>query len=210
MDNISGTTLFDESPNDNDGVITGATSVPGKIGNALSFDGINDVVQTGYLGATDTQGAVSFWATREDTGFNTIIGKGNSAVDADLLVIQVFPFSTSGQIRVVVDSGGVTDIARTTGSSIPVSSSNFFHCVVQSNGSSWEFWVDGVQRTLALDAGTNSGRWFGDVGNKDASIGGLDRLNPVYNKSKVDQVRFYDRPLTADEISELYNGGAGA
>ena len=44
-DSVSGTTVFDIA-NGNDGtLVNGATTAPGKVGNAFSFDGIDDFIQ---------------------------------------------------------------------------------------------------------------------------------------------------------------------
>ena len=45
----NGTVAYDSSGNGNDGnLINGPTWTDGKIGNALSFDGVNDMFNVGY------------------------------------------------------------------------------------------------------------------------------------------------------------------
>lgn len=46
MNEGSGNVIYDETGNNNDGTINGATWTTGLFGNALSFDGINDYVKT--------------------------------------------------------------------------------------------------------------------------------------------------------------------
>lgn len=60
MDNISGATLFDESPNSRDGTITGATTVTGIIGDGLNFDGSNDSVVAPHPQHTSLE-SMTFW-----------------------------------------------------------------------------------------------------------------------------------------------------
>jgi hypothetical protein len=62
MDELSGTTAYDVSGNENNGAITGALWDRGKYGGALSFDGVNDYVALNNLSLNNTNAVtVSFW-----------------------------------------------------------------------------------------------------------------------------------------------------
>jgi len=81
FDNISGTTVIDDSGNGNDGVITGALQVDGVIGRALQFDNIDDgvsIANQNFTGMTKyTMGAwvKPLGSHKHYTG--TVISSGN-------------------------------------------------------------------------------------------------------------------------------------
>lgn len=64
---------LDSSGNDNDGDVYGATAgVPGKFGNALSFDGVNDYVDCGNDASLDITTAITIeaWVYPKSAGLN--------------------------------------------------------------------------------------------------------------------------------------------
>ena len=74
FDESSGTTASDSSGNDLDGTVYGATSVTGKVGNALEFDGTNDYVGIPASGeaapaeiANLDTGSIAVWFKYEGT-----------------------------------------------------------------------------------------------------------------------------------------------
>src|SRR5262245_59216846 len=58
FDETSGTTAADVSGKGNNGSVSGATRVAGKYGNALSFDGVNDVVTVADSASLDLTNAL--------------------------------------------------------------------------------------------------------------------------------------------------------
>lgn len=69
----------DYSGSDNDGTITGASSVTGKVGKGLSFDGDDDVtiLDSGSLDFTNEK-SWELWFKRDGTGAETLFNKGNT------------------------------------------------------------------------------------------------------------------------------------
>jgi len=72
FDESVGTTVYDETTNDNDGTIYGATwagptwTNAGKVGNALSFDGIDDFVRVPANGLSNNPMTVTWWMNTND------------------------------------------------------------------------------------------------------------------------------------------------
>lgn len=204
MDNISGATLVDESPNNNDGAITGAVAVAGQIGNALSFDGGDDKVDTNITGATaGTQGALSCWVTRQ-TDAPSLISDPTDTYNFLQLVVRV------GDGRMQIDSrnAGSSVINRVQGTIVIPDDSSLHNVVWQSDGATWEIYVDGVKDTLTSDVGSNVGDWFGDRGTSNITMSYQEKSGTdSYFSGVIDQWRLFNRTLTQAEVTALYNEG---
>ncbi|MCK5661357.1 MAG: hypothetical protein KAH86_08355, partial [Methanosarcinales archaeon] len=80
FDENAGTTAFDSSVNSNDGTISGATWAAGKVGTALSYDGVNDYVNAGNPASLQITGALSMqgWVRIDDLAVSSsLFGKGH-------------------------------------------------------------------------------------------------------------------------------------
>ncbi|KPK40434.1 MAG: hypothetical protein AMJ78_07220 [Omnitrophica WOR_2 bacterium SM23_29] len=80
MDEGSGSIIYDQTTNDNDGTITGATWTEGIIDSALGFDGIDDYVEVAdspSLNPTD-EITIELWVkfNGAPTWWNRILSKG--------------------------------------------------------------------------------------------------------------------------------------
>ncbi|MBU4492555.1 MAG: DUF11 domain-containing protein [Euryarchaeota archaeon] len=193
----------DSSGNGNDGVIYGATFVDGKFGKALSFDGANDYVKTSSANGISNQIiTVELW-----TKFNS--------------------FSTENQLMFIRSSGryfylstwqpdgthngihiGALDTAGNWGSSTYASDTDFFIT------NTW-YHIVGIVDTvngkikvyrnaeLIVDKGIPTGNipgapyeiWIGMTPENYQKMNGL-----------IDEVRIYNRALSADEIKAHYEG----
>ena len=70
MDENSGLVAGDSSGNSRNGAISGASWAVGKVGTALSFDGVDDeVIATGYKGISgSTPRTIAAWIKTSTTG----------------------------------------------------------------------------------------------------------------------------------------------
>ena len=88
-----------------------------------------------------------------------------------------------------------------------------YFVVVTSNGSTWKMYVNGVEQTLTVRLGSNSGDWMGDLslpGTKYFSIGNVFRQNawaPVSMDGYVGGFGITSEVLTQAQITALYNLG---
>ena len=191
---VSGTTIRDMSNNGNNGTIIGATvGVEGQIKGALSF------ITDDYISVPDDafltqQGAVSIWYKSTASGVLFASGKSNAAT----------PYYYVGT------SGGGFEIEGsppnfTTGD-LGAWDGKWHHLVLQSDGSTVTFWFDGIRRNLTVNVGSNTGQWYGDYLTDTFSIGVIDRaIDYGYFNGTIDEVRIYNRALSASEIKDLYN-----
>jgi lysophospholipase L1-like esterase len=169
--------------------------VPGKTGNALDFDGVNDYVTiTGYKGisgganrtccawikTTYTPGEILTWGNN-DTGRKWIIR-----------------VNETGALRAEVGNGY---IYGTT----PVNDGNWHHIAVVLNNdgtpdiSEVLLYVDGVLETISGVAN----RQIDTASAQDVAIGVYTTAPTRFFHGQIDEVRIYDRALTATEIAQI-------
>ena len=100
----------------------------------------------------------------------------------------------------VSSDGGTTSY---TGSSGVFNAGNWLHIAMVHNATSNTYYINGVQvaqRTTGTITLANNGTGF----NIGRNIAGVNYTNAV-----MDEFGIWSRALTADEVSELYNSGAG-
>ncbi|MFC1721128.1 LamG domain-containing protein, partial [Patescibacteria group bacterium] len=176
---------------------TATTSVRGKLGQALDFDGDDDYVSIGDISVSEdgtytytgwfkyTSSTTNLWAVNESsTATNPLSG-----LILDGPNMRAFWRNDSGVSNNVVGSTTTND--------------NEWHFgAVVGDGVNIYLYVDG-----ALDASPSSFVGGGQVITK-SSIGALDRGGiSNYIDAQADDVRIYDRALSADEVRQLYNAG---
>ncbi|MBI2024268.1 LamG domain-containing protein, partial [Candidatus Giovannonibacteria bacterium] len=212
FDEGSGTTALDSSGNNNTGTLTnGPLWTTGKIGGALNFDGVNDYVRVNDPGAgsvLDLPGnfTISAWA-KFDAFPDVSPGK------YPRIVQKGFAAGDSGTWSLAIDTGGTPDnvvslavngngfFAR-GGTSLSINT--WYHIVATKNGATATIFINGVQDGSVgtfpsgnIDS-NNAAMDFGkSTGNSDGAMDGL-----------IDDVRIYNRALSAQEISDIYNAGS--
>ena len=112
MDENSGLVAGDSSGNSRNGAISGASWVAGKVGSALSFDGVDDeVIATGYKGISgSTTRTIAAWIKTSTTGVLHIGAKMLVVKNRHLEFRQII---RKWLIRYEVDGGyvcGTTDL----------------------------------------------------------------------------------------------------
>ena len=204
-DNAANTVVID-SVGTNNGVLTGAgntsaSSVPGKINTALTFDGTNDLVNCGTSADLDpgtNDFSVSMWvyAPRyvENGG---LLQKGGGAGIAQFYFRQN---DGLGTLRFTTYDGSApsTSVQSPTGY-LPIS--NWTHLVVARIETTVYIYKNGtsISATGAVANISNPTVPFNiNSGPSDGYSGGF-----------IDDVRFYNRGLSSSEINAIYNGGNG-
>ena len=205
MDEGSGSYAGDASGNKNTGTLTnGPTWVDGKRGKALNFDGSNDYVNAGNgasLNITTKSMTVSLWIYMNDLSSpQNILNKGINSNDIDNNY-NIFIYSSTLRFR-LENSTTYSQIALNTNI---FSTNKWYYITFVSNETGLYFYKNGVLDTSSLSvpvtpkANSESlyiGGGFGDAGT------GQD-----FNGS-IDEVRIYNRALSAAEIQALYKSGA--
>jgi len=188
---LTTTTSTDVSGNGNDGTLVGGVKpVIGRLGQALSFDGVNDyVIDAGGGASLDiSTGTVGAWIKTTSAGslYRGIASKQ-----------RAYGMFLKDNVFGIYDWGGVawrsTDTALNDG---------IWHHVLfsfQSGvGSGTKLYIDGGLATTTTMSVSDQ-----DV---DFQIGWSNASNQYFNGS-IDEVRVYDRVLSPTEVLQLYNMG---
>lgn len=180
-------TTADISGNGNTGTLEnmsiGKSLVAGKFGQALQFDGSStDFRIASTTSLADSIITVSAWVKSQSTGFEQVIYEAST---------YSLEFYSGGQIG-LSSYGGITATPQTTGTYFGA----WHHVVYTADGTNLNIYVDGVLVKSA--AGTVTNPYGGKAVGSSSSR---------YFNGAIDDVRVYNRALSAQEIMALYNAG---
>ena len=200
FDEGSGTVAYDSSGNGNDGNLTnGPTWVTGKINGAISFDGLNDYVNFPVKSYPfGNSASVSFWAFGGSNlpKNNFVFSAGNTST-SQLLNIHL---TWETNYKFFFDLGNTSQRDR-------ISKTGTFN----DFKGSWQFWNITKENSSGIMSLYKNGQvWIAESGKNAAlaTINELDffRIGVAYH-GLIDDVRIYDRALSAEEVQALYNLG---
>jgi hypothetical protein len=188
----SGRTAMDASGYGNNGAITGATWVAGQIGGALSFDGSDDTVIVSNVPVntlTGGQNTTSFWMYWNGPKACMPFG-WNGSYDLYL--------STDG-FGINTGQGNILGIPSTGLSGRWVHVAAIFYNGVPSASNS-KLYIDGVEQSISdrLKATTRS-----VTATTKVTISGWGKDTGYKFRGMLDEVRIYNRALSASEIAAL-------
>jgi hypothetical protein len=202
----------DNTPNDalgtyNGTLVNGATYGTGIINQGFSLDGVNDYVDFGNVLDFDGSAplSISAWVNiNSGTGNKSILSKMNSSSPNDGYQFWV----SNRSLQFAICSNINTDAVYVYSTSNAVPLSTWCHCVVTYDGSKTaagvNLYIDGsVNNIIFTDNFTGT-----SANSYSANIGARSGTNNFFN-GLVDEVATWNRELTASEVTELYNSGAG-
>jgi uncharacterized repeat protein (TIGR01451 family) len=189
FDEGSGTIAKDESGNGNDGTIHGAKWVGGKYGKALEFDGKADYVESSLNSALNSDLTIEFWMKSDYSASDQqrMVDLGTSGSRG----FQLCMF-TNGNLM-IDNSGGPSSTVSTSSS---YNDGIWHHITGVREGSNYYLYVDGSY----IDSTTGAIPSYNYL--HIAKIA----ENWGYFNGIIDEVRIYNRALTADEIKAHYEG----
>lgn len=179
----------------NNGATTGVTGANEtySTNEAFSFDGSNDYVDTTIESITPPV-SISLWCYLTDTG-GTYGAFGNwNNTDAEDLYIQYT--DTESSWRLNTDSGVVLQPSQS------FSTNTWQHIVFTIDANKQSGYFDG-NRVASSTTGTTA--THKTVNN--FAIGGTSSSKNLWN-GRIDDVRIYEKALSATEVSNLYNTGS--
>jgi len=198
FDEMSGTMAYDFSGNENHGVIDGATWVTGKVGDgALSFDGVSNVVKVPHSPSLvfTNQVTIAAWLNLADATANQdAIQKYGIALcelrDANGIIKNIlklneqwlsFPYNENADAFL----------------------NQWHHLALTYDGAQVVNYLDGqIDNTFAQTGDIN----IPTAGESDLSFGANAPWNDIYFNGMIDDVRLYNRALSASEIENLFHG----
>ncbi len=185
-----GAYVYDRSgsggPNNNFVIFNAATSSMvtfGKIGQALSFDGVNDrVLNHSTSVSLGTVHSTSLWINFTDTGDGVVLG--TSAGDYQFYLDQTDVYYNASGAFVSVPHGGMQ---------------GWVHLGVVRNNTSVTFYKNGQQLGSVQTLGGNNPSGISSIGSYQ------NGTFPM--RGKLDDIWVYTRAISAAEMKQLYNLG---
>jgi len=221
MNETSGTTVEDFSPNSYNGTATVNISnltITGKINNGFeltsgSSERIDFNTLAGYI-TGDTVGTVAFWVYPLYDGSDYFfVIEDKSTYEMGVAIARR---ASDNSFRIFNYTGGGSPSLQwqyyTAPNSCPSNTWTHF-CVVQ-DGIEPKFYINGVLDTGgAFDTSTNKTYWNSNALSMDTVILNGYYHQPsgtyAYNDARYDDLRYYKHALSPDEVSWLYNSGSG-
>jgi hypothetical protein len=193
FDKDDGSYARDRSGYNNHGTIYGAISVAGIVGKALSFDGVDDYVWIPHDASQDLKTALSLavWVYRAEAITGWIINKnydssGNTQYGFYIDSYNNIQFVLNGAVRV---GYGINILGR------------WARIVCTWDGSTARIYVDGQLKTSASYSATLTSQPYAITVGCRKTTGGV--AGAYFHKGLIDEVRIYNRALTAEEIRRI-------
>jgi PKD repeat protein len=201
LDEGAGTTASDCSGNGNDGVIHGAAWADGKIGKALSFDGQDDYVEVPDSDSLDvTHLTIVAWIYPRSYPPHLyhagIVGKGGYDMRTGYETLLSYAFGQGGEAKTFE-----LDTNWDQMNCGPIPANTWTHAAATYDGALGTLFVNGVQRnqeSLAAIVPNSSDLYIGVRTPGNAFVAYFDGI--------IDEIRIYNRALSASEIQDLWGG----
>ena len=204
---ISGTTAYDRSGQGNNGTITGAIQAAGKLGQGLSFDGLNayvTVTGTKTYAAQNSPFSVSAWAYLNSftNGWPVIVKLRTDTSHPWYLLLS----NDTNYLGISVGSGSTWACLK-SGTNPDTLTGKWQHFAAVYNGAgagnaaNFSIYSDGQPVSMSASAGYGTYSQGTEIGSETGS--GTSNLW----QGLIDDVRVYNRALSAEEIKRLYNMG---
>jgi hypothetical protein len=200
FDEGSGTTLGDSSGSGNVGTITGGAvwNTAGKFGKALSFDGVNDIVNVADSASLDLTTGMTLEAWVRPTsqsGYRTIIMKDVPGELSYTLYGSGDVNRPNAWIRIGATSSDATGTAA-----LPLNT--WSHLAATYDGTALRLYVNGAQiQSRALTGAITTS-------NNPLHIGG-NAVWGEYFAGLIDEARIYNRALSPTEVQADMNAPVG-
>ncbi len=198
-------TVLDASGNANHGKSCpnagGTQPTAGKFGNGGVFDGSNDYVNFSSNPINRTAGTVSLWIKgTTDSTTQWLIDEG---ADADTGFWLAFAEDSSKNIHFNIKGNSVAETPLTYDAALLVGNWHQITIIWEDNGAGSSYMGLAIDGMIVSDRNDAT---VPDVLQSDMKLGAPNSLDRAFSGS-LDDVRIYNRALSAPEISDLYGTG---
>jgi hypothetical protein len=196
----------DQSGNDNNGVVNGATLTTDRFGNinsAYNFDGVNDYISTSYSGILGTNSrSISFWynSLTDNTEETVFIDYGGNDC-GDGFACTLFPSNKPG-----VDN---TCSFIKSNSMASVNNWNYYTVTYDSSDSPFiyncKLYINGVLQSTSQSSSVYDINTINDINMVFGASRFLTPNSVQFFNGKLDDIGIWNRALTQQEITQLFN-----
>ena len=199
----SGSRAYDVSGHGNHGTlknmcpnVQGSKWQGSKFGGGLAFDGTDDYVDMGNTNDLCSSFSISIWSKINTVGLSVqcLLSKMPDAVVWWQLQIKNSGSATPGHYTFQFDDDADK---RVLNSNKPMDDNLWHYSVITRNASGYILYVDGIVHDTAASNG--------DLANSGNLLMGLQTFQGYYLNGTIDEVRIYNRALSAQEIKQLYH-----
>ena len=197
----------DDALNTYDGTPTNVSWTQGRFGSAGGFNGSSSKITTNadFDGSTAQGGSISFWFKSSSTASQNPIGSQTALDSGGYGSVFYLGESTSTLTDESLafwhyDNGAAYAVFVRDGN-LAYQNGNWFHCVMTSTSATKNIYINGVDKTLTYRSNTTPSTPF-SLTNIQL---GISLGTSAYFNGSIDQVRIYDRAITAEEVETLYN-----
>ncbi|MBI2089680.1 MAG: tandem-95 repeat protein [Deltaproteobacteria bacterium] len=212
-DSVSGTTAFDTQDGNDGTLVNRATTVPGIVGDAFSFDGMDDHVLIGNPANLQLQDfTIDAWIKLNTLAFPTpfdpaILEYGTGGYGFSIARPGGFvtPVSRSPLVLQRFEGGALflTKVGDTgVNAGLVIRDTEWHHVAVTKGGGTVIFYLDGVGATAPFSY--DPGFFF----TTNVAIGIRPDINLNSFPGLIDEVELYNRALSAAEIQAIFNAGS--
>jgi Concanavalin A-like lectin/glucanases superfamily len=219
---VAGTRVFDASGNGNYGTMTnGPVLAKGRIAQGMSFDGGDDYVDVGTgVNTSGPTGTVAAWIKSTSDTCQTIYSVGIGANSGDLANIFIGNGCTGSLTNELITVAKETNgslanwiVGYTTSNRAELFDGNWHYLAIVYRGGPTDvplIYLDGMNKTVTNNDPAPPDYDYGFSGADYAYLGAQKSSNSLFAflRASLDDVRIYNRALSADEVKRLYLIGA--
>lgn len=179
-----------------DGAVYGATSVEGKVDEAFSFDGVDDYVQVAdspEIRPTTFTYGLWFYRRSHDRSYEGIIVKWTQSYQGITIESRA-----TGNLRILIGKGGSGSNYKIVADK-PIDDDQWYHLALTYDGTDAILYLNGTAETPVSTA-------F-EVLSSSLLVGKRHDMVQGLFDGIIDEVRIYNRTLSASEIETLVQKG---
>ena len=179
-----------DSSGNHNGTATDVTYVSGHIDNAASFNGSSSYVtnSTLFSGITN-QITISAWLKKDGIGTVSLLNNYTGA-QTNFIDFQLMHPNGNYYINYGNESSRMTGTVPSTWYD-----NTWHHFALVKSTTTLTLYVDGVSFHTQSDSSSITSGAFANIG----------KQNTIFSTGQIDQVRLFDRDITAEEVTTLYN-----
>jgi len=199
----TGTTTADSSGNNNTGTLSaGVTWTTGRVGNAVAFNGTSGDITINEAPSLDLNGSftLSAWVNPA-----SVSGTGTLLIKETTVGCGYFLQIANGQIASGFNNGSGCVEHDTTNANLAAGNWYFLSIVLDHSSNTYNTYLNGNLLSSAAETGVPVPNTQPLVlGRSGCSGCGFERLNGI-----LDEVKVYNRALSASEVQTLFNAAVG-